>query len=54
MLFIPDERHTDNSGRASRALLSHTHSEEVSAGAAGPRDSGEAGGVGASGAGSGA
>lgn len=38
----------------SRAFLSRSHSEEVSAGAAGPCDPGEAGGVGPSGAGSGA
>lgn len=44
----------DDSRGESRTLLSHSHSEEVSAGTAGPRDPGEAGGVGPSGAGSGA
>lgn len=44
----------DDSGGTSRAFLSDSHFAKVSAGTAGSRDAGKAGGVGPSGAGSGA
>lgn len=53
MLSVSAQGLADDSRGESQAFLSHSHSEEVSAGTAGPCDPGEAGGVGPSGAGSG-
>ncbi len=54
MLPVSAKGLEDDSRGESRAFLSHSHSEEVSAGTVGPCDSGEAGGVGPSGGSSGA